>query len=350
MIREKSWLRVVAVPLVALFALLVGCAGVGGGGAEDLQAPQQGEAHPQDGGQQYPAEDGDTGEADERMVIRTKTIRLEVPSTEEAVGQIRELTRAASGTVSDMQVATDDGWVYREDSSGDAMRGWVTVRVPSEGYEDFLDAVMELGNVQYQSEASEDVTQQHVDMSARLENLRAQEARLRDFFEAAQNVEEMLAIEQELGRVRGEIESLDAQITHLERQAAMATVTLELTEPHPVVAPQGPSWGFVEAIGDGFRGAAALLTGALTVVIAASPLWVAALVLFFPIRALVRRRRARADASGAGPKQSILATVPAPSRPAAAPSRPAAAPGKPASSAAASPSAPASGPSPSGEA
>ena len=120
--------------------------------------------------------------------------------------------------------------------------------MPSDSYEDFIADVAKLGAITYQSEATSDVTQEHVDLSARLENLRAQEARLREFFAAAKDVKEMLAVEQELGRVRGDIESLDAQVTHLERQAAMATVSVELTEPRAVVRPEGSSWGFTEAM------------------------------------------------------------------------------------------------------
>ena len=75
---------------------------------------------------------------------------------------------------------------------------------------------------------------------------------------------------------------------------AMATVSVELTEPSAVVRPDGESWGFVEAITSGIRGAAQVVTVTLTVLIATSPLWLPALILFFPIRAWVRRRRAPA--------------------------------------------------------
>ncbi len=104
----------------------------------------------------------------------------------------------------------------------------------------------------------------------------------------------MLAIEKELGRVRGEVESLDAQVTYLERQAAMATVTVEFTEPRAVVRPGGESWGFVDAITTGIRGAAELTTGLLTFLIATLPLWIAGIVLLFVIRAVLRRRRKKA--------------------------------------------------------
>jgi hypothetical protein len=195
----------------------------------------------------------------------------------------------------------------------------VTVRVPAAAFEAFVDEVSALGTVKYQSEATEDVTQQHVDLAARLENLRAEEKRLREFFDAAKNVNEMLAIEQELSRVRGEIESLDAQVKYLERQAAMATVTIELTEPKPVVRPDGESWGFADAITNGFRGAAGVIKIAITALIATSPLWLTGLALLAVIRAIVRRRRA-SRASGESDRTPPAepgpsATLPAEDRP-----------------------------------
>lgn len=245
----------------------------------------------------FPQEDGDGADGDsERLVIRTKTLRLEVEKTTDAMESMRELTGTHSGTISDLEVATDsDEPLYRFDENGDgtALRGWMTVRVPTDQYEDFVAAVAKLGVVKFQSEATSDVTQEYVDLSARLENLRAQEVRLREFFEAAKNVKDMLAVETELGRVRGEIESLDAQVTYLERQSAMATITVELTEPRAVVRPGGESWGFVDAITTGVRGAAVLMTGLLTFIIASAPLWIVGVAAFLVIRLFVRRRRAR---------------------------------------------------------
>lgn len=294
--RRSGWVRgVMAIMVAFLFsALLAACSGSGGG-----DFPSVGDRAPQEdgGGEEFPSDDeaGPTDPGGDRMIIRTKVLRLEVDDTPGSIDEVRDQTRAHGGTVSDMKVATDsDEWLYHYDENGRpvgdgaALRGWITVRVPTEAYEDFVSDVSGIGTVKYQSEATTDVTQRHVDMSARLENLRAQEARLREFFDAAENVTEMLAIEEELGRIRGEIESLDAQVTHLERQAAMATISIELTEPRDVIP--GEAWGFGDAIRDGIRGAASMLTGLLTFVIASSPLWILAALLFFPIRALRRRR------------------------------------------------------------
>lgn len=315
--RPNAWSRTAPAALMAvLLTVLLGGCGADGGNSERV-APEDGVPPAQ--GQPFPQENGEDVDGEEgRLVIRAKTLRLEVEETPEAIAEIRELARGHEGSVTDMQVATaSDEWIYHYDEEGYPMgdgaplRGWVTVRVPTDSFEEFIDEVVDIGKVLYQAESSNDVTQKHVDLSARLQNLRAQEARLREFFEAAKDVTEMLAIEKELGRVRGEIESLDAQVKLLERQAAMATVTLELTEPDALVRPEGDSWGFVAAITSGIQGAAALLTGTLTVLIATAPLWLAALVLYFPIRAMLRRRRARQTR----PDLGHVPTVPPPASP-----------------------------------
>ncbi len=257
-----------------------------------------------------PSSEGTSVNAD-RMVIRTQTLRLEVDSTPDAVEELRSLAESHSAVITDLQVATDTGeWLYRYDQYGSAvgdgaaLRGWMTVRVPAESLDAFVSGARALGTVKFQSEGSEDVTQQHVDLTARLENLRAEEVRLRSFFDSAKTVEEMLLVETELNRVRQEIESLDAQVKYLERQAAMATVTIELTEKQPAVRPQGVDWGFRDAITSGFRGAANVLTFAIAFIIATAPLWLVGLAAFFIVKAILRRRRVRRASAAAAPVQT----------------------------------------------
>lgn len=278
-----------------------------------------------DGYKESAAADSRAGTAPEsdRMIIRSKRLRLEVTSTADTVDAIRSLAATHGGTVTNLQVASDtDEPVYYYERSSDyssgALRGWVTVRLPAESLEAFFTEATRLGTVKYQSEAADDVTQEHVDLAARLANLRAEEARLREFFDSAKNVTEMLAIEQELSRVRGEIESLDAQVKYLERQAALATVTIELIEPKDLVRPDGESWGFADAVTNGFRGAAGVVKIAITFIIATAPIWAFGIVVFLTIRAIVRHRRTRRTPSpaaddGSRPSEDVAGTAGNPS-------------------------------------
>ena len=227
----------------------------------------------------------------ERLIVRTLTLRFEVASTPETVDAVRELASQHSATISNMRVASEDSWVYDSPSKeGSALQGWMTVRVPVDSLDAFIDGTKDLGKLDYQNETSDDVTQEHVDLSARLKNLRAQEERLRELAEKAATVEEVLTVEKELWRIRGEIESLDAQVEYLENQAAMATVTLEFTEKN--AKQHGSDEGFGRALRNGFELAAAVVAFLATFVIATSPLWLLGLAGFFIVRKIRRARRA----------------------------------------------------------
>jgi len=313
---SRGYRALIGVLLVALMLLAAGCnslgtsneedAGVSGIAPDAAVSSSPGVAEERAAGdvvQSVPSEQYGTG-ADastvppaDRLVVRTAGLRLDVEDVEASVGEVRAKAEEVGGMVTDVQVSTDvDVPVYRYDaqgtlSDGAALSGWVTVRVPADAYEGFMESVRELGDVVRQSESESDVTQQHIDLQAQLDNLKAQEQRLREFFDQATTVEDLLAIEQELTRVRAEIDSYEAQIAFLERQAAMSTVTIELLGPRPVVSPEGESWGFVEAITTGIRGAAGVLRFGISFVIASAPLWLAGIVIFLVVRAVLRRRR-----------------------------------------------------------
>ncbi|GAB4273615.1 MAG: hypothetical protein Kow0056_00860 [Coriobacteriia bacterium] len=251
-------------------------------------------------------QDASTIPPEERLIIRDHSLRLEVEDVREAVADIRKAAGEAGAIITNLNIASDDGPIYRYDEygyttgSGAALSGWVTVRVPADSYESFVAEVSGLGEILWEGESTDDVTQQHVDLKARLENLQSEEVRLREFFDAAKDVDDMLAIENELARVRGEIESLQAQIAYLERQAAMATVTIELSEPEPVVRPEGPDWGFADAITSGLQLAANVVKGLIIVGLGALPLLVLAALAYFIVRAIIRTQRARRAARAQG--------------------------------------------------
>ncbi len=241
---------------------------------------------------------GATPSQAQQLLVRTATMRLRVEDIDKTLDQIRAATAEFKGQIDDLQVSTEnDTPIYRPLGAEDVavesvpLSAYVTVRVPSDRLAEFSRRVASFGKVLRESANQTDVTQQHVDMTARLKNLRAEEARLRDFLKDAKNVREMLLVETELSRVRGEIESMQSQLDYLDKQISYGTLTVELQKPAPVVRPSGTDWGFAQAITDGIRGAAAALRGLITIVIALSPVIVLVLIAALVIRWLVRRRR-----------------------------------------------------------
>ena len=153
-----------------------------------------------------------------------------------------------------------------------------------------------------QTSAQSDVTAQHVDMAARLRNLRAEEARLRTLFSKAGDVSDLLEVEQELSSVRGDIESSQAQLAYLDQQVSLSTLAISLSQPGPIVRPAfGASWGIADAITQGVQSAVAVVRALIIGSITLAPL-AALILLAWGIARLVRRLRAKripADDDGA---------------------------------------------------
>lgn len=233
----------------------------------------------------------------DRMVVSTASMNVRVADVGDAVTAVRALAASLGGQIENLTVEVGSApeplpaqGRTTSEAQPQPSGAQITLRVPAERLAEARQAAAKLGTVLSESSSQDDVTQQHVDMAARLKNLQAEEARLRDFLGKATKVSDMLEVERELSRVRGEIESMQAQLQYLERQAAMATLTLSLTSPGAVVRPSGTDWGFRDAVTAGVQAAASMLRSIVTVSIALAPLVVLGLLVWAAI-ALIRRRR-----------------------------------------------------------
>jgi hypothetical protein len=168
-----------------------------------------------------------------------------------------------------------------------------TVRVPSTRLEDALKALRALGEVIGESQGADDVTEQAIDLEARLTNHRNTEKRLNDLLlKRTGELADVLAAEREVARVREEIERLDAQRKNLDRRVSYAAITLQVNEQRKATLGMGPvtaSARFYNAFVDGFRGAVSSLLEASLIVVRVAPvllLWT--LVLYWPARLFLR--------------------------------------------------------------
>lgn len=234
------------------------------------------------------------------MVVAQSSMAMTVSDVGAGVESVRHVVAGLGGTIADLSVSTGSDAsgptpvdasskdpVARQPSSAN-----LTIRIPAAQLGAAQTKLSALGTIDAQSESQSDVTQQHVDMSARLTNLKAEETRVRGFLARAGSVRELLDIERELTRIRGDIESMQAQVDFLQRQAAMATLTLTLSKPGALVRPAGSGWGFGDAVAQGIQAAVAVVRVLTAGAIALSPLAALAVVVWLAVR-LVRRARGR---------------------------------------------------------
>jgi uncharacterized protein DUF4349/putative zinc finger protein len=171
-----------------------------------------------------------------------------------------------------------------------------TVRVPADRLAEAVGALKKLGQVIQESQSGEDVTEQAIDLDARLTNARNTEKRLTDVLEhRTGKVGDVLAVEREIARVREEIERFDAERQNVGRRVAYAIVTLEIVEQRKAeldLGPQSVPEQIRNAVVDGFVGAlGSVLAVALVIARVAPVLLLWGIVLAWPARIIYRRRK-----------------------------------------------------------
>jgi hypothetical protein len=130
---------------------------------------------------------------------------------------------------------------YWTDANGLTVASLV-LRVPATSLAPVLKELRGLGEVVTEQAARADVTAQHIDLTARVSNLRLQEQRLLALLGRAENLTDLFAIENELARVRTEIESYDSQLRALDEQISLSTVSLTLQPKGTGLFPEASLW------------------------------------------------------------------------------------------------------------
>lgn len=155
-------------------------------------------------------------------------------------------------------VELEDGYVAGTDAqvnpvTNDQIRtGVITFMVPATKFDETIDALAKMGKVESEHISGNDVSAQYVDLQARLANEEAQRNAMLALLAKAQTVEQIIAVQNQLGQITGQIEELKGQIQYIEHNVAFSTITAQLTEsgaPAPATT-SSDSWGFVSALSD----------------------------------------------------------------------------------------------------
>lgn len=178
-------------------------------------------------------------ETAQRQVIRQASLSVEVEDVAAAVAQARGIVESLGGFVEQMSRSGD---VERQ-------RATMTLRVPQGQFFSALDRIEGLGEVQSEQVGSEDVTEEFIDLEARLKSAQREEESLLSLLERTESVTEILTVERELTRVRSEIERLQGRLNFLERRVDLATIVVSLSPPAQVTS-EPPSASLMVEVGD----------------------------------------------------------------------------------------------------
>lgn len=217
----------------------------------------------------------------QRMMIYTADVSLETKSVEKSHREIAYITRKAGGVVTGSGIQSFDG----------RLKADVTVRVPHTEYTATLDAICKLGKVLSRSEKGEDVTEEFVDLQSRVRNLKREEEAFLKVLERAVRIADILAVERELSRVRGEIETAEGRIKFLQNRIELSTITVGLYEPQPAVVTlvKWDVWNTGKAAANSLSGVFRGITSAIIWLVVFIPFWAVLGVVVYGVKRRYRR-------------------------------------------------------------
>jgi hypothetical protein len=228
------------IPLaIVACALLAACgtAGTGGGGGTAATAEKQvsgglGQAGSSTDSAAFNSSAGKPNSVDvlqaqgTRQVIQDATLSLRIKSGSFWQNYDKALAIADryNGYVSSSHIG---------DQSKAADSGTLVLRIPAASYQDALGALQDLGTTTQLQVSSQDVSEQYVDLNARLKNQQAQQGILLDLMRRASSIQDSIAVQNQLSSVTAEIERIQGQLRFLDSRTNYSTITLNLF----VVAP-----------------------------------------------------------------------------------------------------------------
>lgn len=210
-------------------------------------------------------------EVQEQLIIRTGRLDIVVEETEETLDDIIDLANDSGGWIVSSSLFGADG----------AKSGQATIRVPVDQFDAIMNQIEGMAlRVERSSTTGQDVTEEYVDLSARLQNLEATAERVRGFLDDARDVEDALAVNQELSRLESEIESLKGRLQYLEQSAAFSTIEITLTPDELSQPLEVGGWRVGGVVRDAVEALISALQGVATIAI-----WL--VLVFLPLLLIV---------------------------------------------------------------
>ena len=264
-----------------------GAASMAAGESAEADSAAAGESGVGGGAGIGPIADADAGYG--RKVIYRADLVMKVKEFQSAQEELMNLIHLGGAYVLD----------FSDSRNSDEIGANYVIKVPSEGFSSFLEKLGRIDSLKFEREVKgNDVTEEYVDLEARLKVKKVVEERLLSFMDKANGTDDLVRFSNELAQVQGEIEQIKGRIRFLEQNVAFSTVNLRLYQ--AVVAqeeerePDGGDKTFGERLGDALGGSANALRkfgeALLVAVAAALPVLLVVAVVGGPVYYFARKR------------------------------------------------------------
>ncbi|WP_240723613.1 DUF4349 domain-containing protein [Flavobacterium sp. J27] len=213
-------------------------------------------------------------------IIKTARLRYQTQDLKASFEAIHKSAKIYKAYIQNDNSGTDYGSIYRN----------VTIRIPNTHFDAFINEISKgITHFDVKEISAQDVTEEFVDVTARLKAKRTLENRYLEILYKANKVSEILEIEKELSTIREEIEVAEGRLKYLENRVAMSTISIEMYTEKPEGTGNRISYGnkMWNAITSGFNGLSSFFLGLLHI----WPFILIFVVLFIFVRRKIRNKK-----------------------------------------------------------
>ncbi|MFG3553212.1 DUF4349 domain-containing protein [Micromonospora sp. NPDC047557] len=226
---------------------------------------------------------------DQRAIIYTGSMRVQVANVDDAAREVSALVTRAGGFI---------GGDQRRSADADAVAE-LQLRVPAAKFAGVVEEVAKLGRQESREINTQDVTEETVDLEARIITQRARVDSARRLLARANSITDLVSLENELGRREADLASLEAKKRRLADLTALSTITVSLAGPAAKTSEEKAETGFLVGLKGGWEAFVTSMTILLTVLGALLP-WLVAFGVPLAVLLVVLSRRRKTPALVAG--------------------------------------------------
>jgi len=247
--------------------------------------------------QQIPQDKTENAQANnsavERKIIRNAEMIFEVSAPDELQRKISSIAESKGGYV----VSSDSSQQGGNESTAPYKLVKIVLRIPSNQFDATLNEIKSsgAGTPRQEKVTGRDVTEEFIDLEARIKALKATEAQMMEIMKRANTVDDLLNVQQQVGQLRAQIESLEGRLRFLQNQTSFSTITITLQQPGTFIAsPTGFFYRLKRAVGDGLEAASEIVLFIVRAAIALLPLGLLVFAFIYVFVKIIKRRNKKA--------------------------------------------------------
>ncbi|NLI40336.1 MAG: DUF4349 domain-containing protein [Caldisericales bacterium] len=213
-----------------------------------------------------------------QMMKKDGNISLKAEKPQEAANSIISIATKFGGDVLSMQSSGEETSQYFN----------MTIRVPSQKFDNAMQEVLKLGDKASVTTSSEDVTGEYIDLKSRLDSRTRKREALLTMLTKADKIGDLLSIHDRIADVEQEIENIKGQIQYLEGMASYSRITVDISPKDGLISTDGPS-DFVDGLGKIWEAFQKAVLWLLMIVAVLIPFGIIALLVYFIVRSSRKR-------------------------------------------------------------